>query len=127
MPHLPRILVVTPHADTFDAIRTLLAGDAELMVVDEPAQALRLLGEQEFQAVVADNRLPDRMGRAVVDAFLRVTPRGPAVLLASLEDPDTLMRLDIRSRRLEVIFQPWNDWELRTCLLGTTLEATGTA
>jgi DNA-binding NtrC family response regulator len=127
MPHLPRILIVTAHVDTFDAIRTLLSGDAELLVVNEPGQALRLIAERDYHAVVADNRLADGKGRVIVDAFMNRSPQGRAVLLASLLDPDTLMRLDIRSHRLEVIFRPWNDWELRTCLLGPTLEATGTA
>lgn len=127
MPHLPRILVATPHEDTFDSLRALFAGDVELMAVDDPAQALRLIGRTEFDGVVADSRLGSRMGRIVLDSYLKVSPRGRAVLLASLEDPDTLMRLDIRSPRLEVIFRPWNEWELRTCLLGAPYEATGTA
>ena len=127
MRHLPRVLIATPCGDTFASLRTLLAGDVQMLVAAEPAQALRLLESNPIDALVVDSRLPFSMARVIADSFLRSNPSGTAVILASLEDPDTLMRLDVRSSRLEVIFRPWNDWELRTCLLGAPLEATGTA
>lgn len=127
MRHLPRLLIATPCGDTFASLRALLAGDVQMLVAAEPAQALRLLEANAIEALVVDSRLPFRMARVIAESFLRSNPSGTAVILASLEDPDTLMRLDVRSPRLEVIFRPWNDWELRTCLLGAPLEATGTA
>ena len=127
MHRLPRLLVATPCPETFASLRRLFAGDVEMMSACEPARALEALEQHEFDGLVVDSRLHARTARLVADRFLKTTDRGVAVILASLEDPDTLMRLDIRSPRLEVIFRPWNDWELRTCLLGAPAEATGTA
>lgn len=127
MRRLPRLLVATPCPKTFAALRSLFAGDVEMLAAAEPARALEALEQHAFDGVVADSRFHARAARVIADGFLRRNETGVAVVLASLEDPDTLMRLDIRSPRLEVIFRPWNDWELRTCLLGAPFEATGTA
>ena len=116
MPRLPRILVATPCAETLDALRVLLAGDASLVEASDLDGAVSLLGSRSIDGLVADTRIGGPSARRLADAFLRAR-----------EHPDTLLRLDIRSPRLQVIFRPWHDWELRTYLVGTPFEATGTA
>jgi hypothetical protein len=126
MPILPRILLATPCAKDAERLRSLLAGDAEVLTASGPVEAERLLAGRGLAAVIADDRLADGSARVLADRFLKRSARGRAILLASLEHPDVLLGLDRRSPRLEVVFRPWNDWQLRTCLLGQALEATGT-
>ena len=126
-PESRRILVVSKDDELLAAVADVLAGDVQLETSRDPQAALEILKAGEHAGLVADSRLPGRLASSLAECFLGATTSGRAVLVASLDDPDTLMRLNQHGGRLEIIFRPWNDWELRTRVLGRPYEAaTGT-
>jgi len=121
----PRLLAAAADRSTLEELAACLGDDATVVGTVSASEALAAVGCDDFDGVVVDGRLAQRMAGIVGEAFLRKSQTGRVVLLTSMDDPDTLMRLRVDSGRVEVIFRPWNEAELRTCLLRPAAAAMG--
>lgn len=83
-PMLPRVLLVEDDAAISAAIQTLLrAEDLEVIAVDRAELALSRIGQEEFDLVLTDLRLPGLGGLELLDQLRQRRPRLPVVLMTA--------------------------------------------
>ena len=93
--HGTRLLLVEDNPGDADLVRVALE-DApppgiELTWVESLGEALRVLEGHSTDAVLLDLDLPDRRGRATLEAVLTANPECPVVVLTGLDDEATAL------------------------------------
>ncbi|MBF0391060.1 MAG: PAS domain S-box protein [Alphaproteobacteria bacterium] len=85
-----RLRILLVEGETAEAVRldTLLAvgRPCEAVLARRLADAIELVGRQQFDVVMADSRLPDGEGVEVIESLIRAAPRLPLVLLTHSHD-----------------------------------------
>ena len=95
--------------------------DIEALASAETAHAALLT--RPVPGVLVDADLRDRMAGVLTRAFLQHQPAGRIVVVASRDNPVTLMQLAMKDRRVDVVFDPWRDEVLVACLLQPPVKA----
>lgn len=87
---LPRILLVDDDVEVLDALRRQLHGNFDVVVTQDPKDAIRLAVSQgPFAVVVSDLRMPDMDGVSLLYLIRKAAPETVRVLLTGDGDLDT--------------------------------------
>ena len=125
---LPRVLVVEDDPSVTRMLRfSLRDAGFDIAEVTTGGAALRVLEQEPADAVILDLRLPDGLGRAVLDWLRQRSERGdvsPAWVVISVLDRDEATRRygPLGSRFLSKPFDPWELVRILEELLSTTGE-----
>lgn len=87
-----RVLLVDDDPLVLRALGLLLEVDAEVTTRESVAAALALVGEQRFDVVVADLRMPDRWGDELLAYVHAHSPSTRRLLLTGDRDPERTVR-----------------------------------
>ncbi len=83
MTSLPRVLIVEDKESLLRLLEKILAPGHQLTSAADGAQALRFVGEDEFDVVLSDIRMPGADGFEVLRAVKARTPRTEVVLMTA--------------------------------------------
>ena len=112
------ILVVDDQEPVRDLIADILVGDGhDVRTAENGVEALRLLGEQEYDVILSDMMMPEMDGQQLYGEIARRWPRiaGRMVFVtAQAEEPSIADFLGRSGRR--VVEKPFSVAELRTAL-----------
>lgn len=114
----PRILCVSADEEMPRQLDACLGGSAVIDVHADPDHATDLLRSLPFSGAVFDARLPGRQAVHLANVFVRHQPAGRAVIACVSADATTLLGIAARDPRVEVVFHPWDEDEVRERLLG---------
>lgn len=87
---LPRVLVVEDDDHVRAALQAMLAGDFAVVAAADGAEALRMVGNDRFDAVVLDKGLPDMDGYQFTrEIRSRFAPQDlPVLVITGEDDPE---------------------------------------
>jgi DNA-binding NtrC family response regulator len=106
-----RVLVVDDDANARDALEAVLGADFEVVVARGVGDALRILGEQSFDALVSDFELQDGNGANLLAIASERFPNVIGVLITGHIDSPEVRTLQ-KSGRALVLFKPAKPAEL---------------
>ena len=117
----PALLVVDDEERILSALRRVLRKEGyEIVTVETPEAALRLLGERPFDAVLSDHKMPGMSGMQLLARARELQPKVVLLLITGWTEEiprDLLTQVGVRA----LITKPWDDARLkatlRRCLL----------
>lgn len=86
---MKKILLVDDHRIVRDGLRNLIELESDLEVAGEAssgAEAIQLVREKQFDAVVLDISMPDKNGVETLNEFLEVSPTLPVLVLSGYSE-----------------------------------------
>ncbi len=114
-----RILLVDDEANVLSALRRILnlhglpgRGAVSTEGFTDPAEALRRVGEQAFDLVISDYRMPGMNGVEFLKAVREIQPFASRLVLSGYADLDGLVGAINEAQIHRFIAKPWHDSEL---------------
>lgn len=85
---LPRVLLVDDEPDHLASLEGALQRDYELYCATSGRQALELLSQHEFRAIISGQRIPDMTGVELLREALTIAPHTARIILTGCADLD---------------------------------------
>lgn len=115
-PRLPLVLLVDDEPRILSALkRSLRREPYELLSAESPAEALRVIQEQEVDVVLSDHKMPGMTGLQLLERVAARRPQAIRLLITGWTEsiPDEEIRaVGVRA----VISKPWEDAALKETL-----------
>jgi CheY-like chemotaxis protein len=113
---VPRLLLVDDEERILTALRRSLRREGyELVLAQTPREALERLGEQPFDAVLSDHKMPGMTGVELLERAARLQPDAARVLITGWAH--AVPREEMEAAPIDVVLpKPWEDAELKTTL-----------
>jgi two-component system, probable response regulator PhcQ len=117
-----RILLVDDEPGILSALRRVFAtarpedvGGEPIAVeaFDDPEAALARAGEQPFDLVISDYRMPKLSGVEFLERLIEIQPACARLILSAYTDLDGLVGAINRARISRFLSKPWHDVELK--------------
>ncbi len=112
-----KILIVDDEKETLKALRSTLerAGQfkSQVVTVDSGEEALEEVAKQEFDLVLADNKLPGLSGIELLTSIKEASPNTMRMLITGFADLDIAREALYKAEVNNFIEKPWNIDELR--------------
>ena len=112
----PTLLFVDDEVRILSALRRVLRREGwRILTAETPEQALRILGEQEVDVIVTDQKMPGMSGLQLLAEAARRRPRARRLLITGWTEavpPEEVASLGIRA----LIPKPWDDADLKAIL-----------
>lgn len=117
-----RVLLVDDEVGILAALRRSLAAipvedlDGErlqVVVCQEPGDALQQFGEEEFDLVLSDYRMPGMSGVEMLTQMAQLQPQVARILLTGYADLEGIIGALNDAQVFRFIPKPWNDVDLR--------------
>lgn len=114
---MKRMLVVDDEANVLNALRRALlrafAGDdLHIEIFDDPRLALERVGNQVFDLVMSDFRMPPMDGVTFLKGVRQLQPDAVRLILSASTDFDALMTAINEAEIFRYLTKPWDDAEL---------------
>ena len=119
---IKRLLVVDDEQNIVNAVQRELNSAPhihfryEVECYTSPESALERAGQQSFDAVISDYRMPGMNGLEFLKAFARIQPECPRIVLSGQTDMSALVRMVNESHIYHFIPKPWNDYQLKVSI-----------
>lgn len=116
---LRRVLVVDDEPNIVNAVRRELSSPPfiryryEVEGFTDPALALARAGEQAFDVVISDYRMPAMDGLTFLKALAPVQPDCARIVLSGQTDMDGLVRMINETHIYRFVPKPWHDYYLK--------------
>ncbi len=112
-----RILVVDDEINICNALRRSLRKEGyEILVANEPAQALELLKTEKVDLVLSDHLMPNMTGLEFLSVVRDRHPNSVRILLTGHADMDTAIKAINDGQVYRFLTKPWDDVELKVTL-----------
>lgn len=112
-----RVLVVDDEANVLAALRRALrARGHEVATAEGGAQALDLMGQQGFDAIISDMRMPGMDGAQFLQAARSLQPRAVRLLLTGHADTASALQAVNQGEVFRYLTKPWDDAQLHAAL-----------
>ncbi|MBC8042713.1 MAG: response regulator [Rhizobacter sp.] len=119
----PKVLIVDDEVQVLTSLRQLLEPDYELIACGSADEALAVLREDAFVAVVlSDQRMPKKSGADFLVESQDVTPMVPKILMTAYTDVEDIVRLINEGQIFRYIQKPWDGQALREVLAEAVTE-----
>jgi two-component system probable response regulator PhcQ len=114
---MKRMLVVDDETNVLNALRRALlrafAGDdLHIEIFDDPRLALERVGNQIFDLVMSDFRMPPMDGVTFLKGVRQLQPDAVRLILSASTDFDALMTAINEAEIFRYLTKPWDDAEL---------------
>lgn len=112
-----RILILDDEAAVLSALRRTLRsafpqGVMEIETFDEPEAALLRIGEQDFDIVISDYRMPGLNGAEVLRLVKGLQPEAIRIVLSATTEFNDIMAAVNRAEVFRYLAKPWQREEL---------------
>ena len=110
-----KVLVVDDEPGILNAIRRVLRKETfEIVVTEEPEEALQRLQHEAFAALISDQRMPTMEGTYLLEQARELTPDTVRILLTGYVDIHVAIEAINRGEVFRFITKPWDDEKLRS-------------
>lgn len=112
-----RLLVVDDEPENLKALERTLRDAFNVVLTTDPLEALKLASEEEFAAVVSDQRMPSMLG---TELLARIAVRHPCttrLILTGHTDSSEMLDAINRAEIWRYVTKPWDNRELVATLL----------
>lgn len=106
---LPKVLCVDDDPALLRALRWLLRGEFEVTVAQDGAQALALLGAEQFDVIVSDQRMPGMSGAEFLQQARALAPHSVGLLLTGYADFSAVVHALNEGEVFRFISKPWDN------------------
>lgn len=107
-----KVLCVDDEPHVLRALQWLLQKEFEIQIAGSAQDAIRLLGEHDFDVIVSDQRMPGVTGVELLREVRKRAPRAMRILLTGYSDLDAMVRSVNDSEVFRFITKPWDIREL---------------
>ncbi len=107
-----RILCVDDEPNIVRSLQWLLQREFEVHTASDGQAALALVGANDFDVVISDQRMPVMSGVELLREVRRLSPRTMRILLTGYSDMQAVVRSVNESEVFRFINKPWNISEL---------------
>ena len=112
-----RILIVDDEVNICNALRRSLRKEGyEILVANEPAEALKILANETVDLVLSDHLMPNMTGLEFLTIVRDRHPDSLRILLTGHADMDTAIRSINDGQVYRFLTKPWDDVELKVTL-----------
>ena len=115
------ILIVDDEPEVINSIKRLFRRKYQVHGTTEPKQAIDLLNQKTFSAVISDMRMPEMNGDQLLEQAHLIAPDTPRLLLTGFSDLSSTTNAINRGKITSYISKPWNNDEL-VSLVGDAVE-----
>ena len=105
----PEILAVSRNMALLVRLQEIFGDDVSVRCVTDVEEALTVLASRPVFGAVIDGALPGHSARILARAFLRHQPVGHVAIVASSDDPSTLIGLAHCDPRVEMLYRPLDE------------------
>lgn len=114
---MKRMLVVDDETNVLNALRRALlrafsGEDLHIEIFDDPRLALERVGNQVFDLVMSDFRMPPMDGVTFLKGVRQLQPDAVRLILSASTDFDALMTAINEAEIFRYLTKPWDDGEL---------------
>lgn len=109
---LPKVLCVDDEPGLLRSLRWLLRGQYEVAVASSGIDGLALLGAQNFDVIISDQRMPGMTGTEFLERARQVSPRSIRLLLTGYSDFNAVLSSVNDSEVFRFISKPWDNQKL---------------
>ncbi len=128
-PVAPRLLLVDDEQNILSSLRrsiqtmppALFGGRPQVEVFDDPLKALARAGEQAFDLVISDYRMPGIDGVEFLSRLIKLQPSIARLILSGYADMQAVVAAVNRTQICRFISKPWDDQALGSAI-GQALE-----
>lgn len=113
----PQLLVVDDESANLQKLRRTFIQDFEVFAARTGEEAIRLLHERAFRAIITDQRMPGLSGVDLLRESLRYSPEAVRVILTGYTDLNDLMSAINEGHVHRYITKPWDPFSLRQTVL----------
>ena len=108
----PGVLVVDDEPNTLTLLRQLFGRDIPVFTAGGGAAALELLDRESIGVIVADQRMPEMTGTALLGKAMERHPDVVRILLTAYADIDTLLEAINTGQVFQYVTKPWDNRDL---------------
>lgn len=108
-----RLLLVDDELDILDSLKRAFRRDYQVTTASSGADGIALLGSEQFDLIISDQRMPDISGDAVLKFALATQPQAIRILLTGYSDLESLVRCVNDAAIYKYITKPWEPEDLR--------------
>jgi len=109
---LPKVLCVDDEPGLLRSLRWLLRGQYEVAVASSGFDGLALLGAENFDVIISDQRMPGMTGTEFLERAREVSPRSIRLLLTGYSDFNAVLSSVNDSEVFRFISKPWDNQKL---------------
>ena len=109
---LPKVLCVDDEPGLLRSLRWLLRGQYEVAVASSGFDGLALLGAEDFDVVISDQRMPGMTGTEFLERVREVSPRSTRLLLTGYSDFNAVLSSVNDSEVFRFVSKPWDNQKL---------------
>lgn len=109
---LPKVLCVDDEPGLLRSLRWLLRGQYEVAVASSGFDGLALLGAEDFDVVISDQRMPGMTGTEFLERAREVSPRSIRLLLTGYSDFNAVLSSVNDSEVFRFVSKPWDNQKL---------------
>lgn len=109
---LPKVLCVDDEPGLLRSLRWLLRGQYEVAVASSGIDGLALLGAENFDVVISDQRMPGMTGTEFLERAKEISPRSTRLLLTGYSDFNAVLSSVNDSEVFRFISKPWDNQKL---------------
>jgi serine phosphatase RsbU (regulator of sigma subunit) len=113
----PLLLVVDDEPANLQKLRRTFIQDFEVLAARTGDEAMRLLSDRKFSAIITDQRMPGLSGVELLRESLRHSPQALRIILTGYTDLDDLMGAINEGHVHRYITKPWDPFSLRQTVL----------
>ena len=111
-PALPKVLCVDDEPSLLRALRWLLRNEFDVVVANDPVQALMLLRADDFDVVISDQRMPGMTGAEFLQRAKDVSPCTVRLLLTGYADFSAVVAALNEGDVFRYLSKPWDNHKL---------------
>lgn len=111
-PALPKVLCVDDEPSLLRALRWLLRSEFDVVVANDPVQALTLLRADDFDVVLSDQRMPGMTGAEFLQRAKEVSPCTVRLLLTGYADFSAVVSALNEGDVFRYLSKPWDNDKL---------------
>jgi len=112
------VVCVDDDAVVLSALRRLLRNEPyDLVITENPEEALDLVRTRDVSLLIADYRMPDMSGTGLLQLVKTASPATVRLLLTGYPDATWVLQAEERQLMHVVFGKPWDNQELRETIL----------
>jgi two-component system, cell cycle response regulator len=112
-----KILLVDDEVENLKALERSLRGKFEVITSASPDEALKLASENDFAAVLSDQRMPGMLGTELLSQIAKVSPLTTRVILTAYTETQEILSAINQAEIYRYITKPWNNEELLSVVI----------
>ncbi|GAB4110685.1 MAG: SpoIIE family protein phosphatase [Acidobacteriota bacterium] len=113
----PALLVVDDELANLQKLRRTFIQDFEVYAAQSGEEAMQLLREHSFRAIITDQRMPGSSGVDLLRESLKHSPQAIRIILTGYTDVEDLMGAINQGQVHRYITKPWDPFSLRQTVL----------